>query len=794
MSQLKETSTIKILEKNKLGHSKYELKQNLIKKIKVNESLLSLAIIEIQEKNINNSKLLLDNLLRNDENNDRGINLRAHIYDVEKEYSKAIEFFEKCINLKSNNFKYYIDRAKVYEKLNQPDLALIDYENSILINKNNITALNKKANILFVKKNYIEAITNFKQILRIDEENLNALYNLSITYEKLNKYYEALYYLNNFYKLNEKDLAVNKKTIDLLIKINEKKQALNFCNILINKNNNKLEFLRIKLKLCQNLNDVAENIDALNELIILEPENASHYYVLANLLKNNKKNNDAVVNYEKAIQLDPKATNAKINCANTYILLKKLDKAVQLYEQLIQEMPNYDYLLGTLVHNKMKLCDWTNYEEQLKKIENSIKEGKKVATGFQLLSAVESGAISKLTSEIIIKDRHTVKNILNPIPKYKIKKKIKVGYFSADLHSHATAFLMAELFEIHTREQFEFIAFSFGPNVQDVMRKRLIASFDEFIEVSNKTDLEIAKLARLMEIDIAIDLKGFTKDSKTNIFSYRAAPIQISYLGYPGTMGADYIDYIIADEILIPKKYQKYYSEKVIYMPDSYQVNDRKREISKKEFTKKELGLPEEGFIYCCLNNNYKITPKIFNIWIEILKEVKGSVLWLLEDNPFAVENLTTFAKQQGLDPSRLIFAKRAVLPEHLARQKLADLFLDTVPCNAHTTASDALWVGLPVLTCTGETFASRVAASLLNAIDLPELITQNLKDYKKLAITLGKNPNLVEKIKNKLNLNIEKSPLFNTSKFRDALENAFKQVYDIYQKDEKPNHIYIKN
>lgn len=769
-------------------------KKNLINKINVNESLLSLAIIEIKEKNIKNSKLLLDNLLKNDENNEKGINLRGQIYDIEKEYELAIEFFNKCINLKSNNFKYYLDRAKVYEKLKKPDLAIKDYDASILINEKNITALNKKANLLFVKKLYEDAIVLFKKVIAIDDKNLDALYNISITYEKINKYYEALYYLDKFLELESHDLNAGKKKINFLLKINEKNDALKACNQLLDKFNNSKELLKIKLKIANVLNNNTEIISALNKLIIADPLDALYYYTLGNLYKNNKKNVEAIKNYEMAIKLDPKASNAKINCANTYISLKKIDKAVDLYEQLIQELPNFDYLLGTLVHNKMKLCDWTNFDEQLKKLENSIKEGKKVATGFQLLGLVESGAIAKLNSEIIIKDRHTVKNPLGPIAQLKRKKKIKVGYFSADLHSHATAFLMAELFEIHTREQFEFIAFSFGPNVQDAMRKRLVASFDEFIEVSNKTDLEIAKLARLMEIDIAIDLKGFTKDSKTNIFSYRAAPIQISYLGYPGTMGADYFDYIIADEIVIPKKYQKFYSEKVIYMPDSYQVNDRKREISKKEFTKKELGLPAEGFIYCCLNNNYKITPSIFNVWIEILKEVKGSVLWLLEDNPFAVQNLTAVAKHQGLDPSRLIFAKRAVLPEHLARQKVADLFIDTVPCNAHTTASDALWVGLPVLTCTGETFASRVAASLLNAIDLPELITHNLKDYKKLAITLGKNPNLVKKIKAKLDLNIEKSALFNTSKFRDALENSFKQVYENYQNEISINHIYVKN
>jgi predicted O-linked N-acetylglucosamine transferase (SPINDLY family) len=295
-------------------------------------------------------------------------------------------------------------------------------------------------------------------------------------------------------------------------------------------------------------------------------------------------------------------------------------------------------------------------------------------------------------------------------------------------------------------------------------------------------------------VDIAIDLKGVTQDARLGIFSFRAAPIQVSYLGYPGTLGADYIDYLIADKILIPPQSQQHYSEKIVYLPNSYQVNDRHRVIAPTQFTKQELGLPQEAFVFCCFNNNYKITPDVFDSWVRILKAVDASVLWLFEDNPTASMNLQKEAALRGLDPTRLVFAKRMDMSEHLARHRVADLFLDTLPCNAHTTASDALWVGLPVLTCIGESFASRVAASLLNAIELPELVTETLIDYEALAIELATNPAKLKDIKNKLERNRLTTPLFDTTVFTKHIETAYTKMYERYQTDLLPDHIYIDN
>ena len=374
------------------------------------------------------------------------------------------------------------------------------------------------------------------------------------------------------------------------------------------------------------------------------------------------------------------------------------------------------------------------------------------------------------------------------------RAKIRIGYFSADYYDHVVMHLMAELFERHDRSKFELIAFSFGPESNDEMRRRVATSFDEFIDVRNKSDKDVALLSRDLEVDIAVDLMGFTANGRPGIFALRAAPIQVNYLGYSGTMGADYIDYIIADPIVIPEESKQYYCEKIVYLPNSYQVNS-KRSISDKAFTRAELGLPPMGFVFCCFNSNYKITARVLDCWIRILKKVEGSVLWLFESDAKAASNLRQEVLTRGVNPERLIFAKRLpLLGEHLARYRSADLFLDTLPYNAHATASDALWAGLPVLTCLGETFAGRVAASLLNAIDLPELVTTTPEAYEAFAIELATHPDRLKEIKQKLAKNRLTTPLFDTELFTKHIQTAYIAMYERYHAGLAPCDIYVPN
>ena len=411
---------------------------------------------------------------------------------------------------------------------------------------------------------------------------------------------------------------------------------------------------------------------------------------------------------------------------------------------------------------------------------------------FTLLALIDCPELHKKTTEIYVKEKYAANNILSNITPYTRHPKIRIGYFSADFRNHPVAALTAELYETHDRSQFEVYAFSYGPDSKDEMRKRLELGFDYFFDVQHLPDKEITLLAREHEIDIAVDLGGYTNFCRTEIFAMRSAPIQLSYIGYLGTLNASFFDYLIADTTIIPDDYQKYYSEKIIYLP-SYQVNDSKRKAPNELFTKQSLGIPETGFVFCCFNANYKITPQIFNSWIKILKQVNNSVLFLQADNEWAEINLKREFILEGLTPDRLIFGKRLPMSEYLARYQVADLFLDTLPYNAGTTASDALRMGLPILTHMGKSFASRMAASLLNAIGLPELITTNQADYESLAIELATNPEKLLRIRKKLLHNLPISRLYNTQLFTHHLESAYLTIYERDQNKLAPIHIYLK-
>jgi predicted O-linked N-acetylglucosamine transferase (SPINDLY family) len=394
-----------------------------------------------------------------------------------------------------------------------------------------------------------------------------------------------------------------------------------------------------------------------------------------------------------------------------------------------------------------------------------------------------------------VREEHPGNRALPAVLKHPSRDKIRIGYFSADFYDHPVAALMAETFEAHDRSRYEVTAFSFGLDTQDGMRRRMERAFDRFLDVRGKSDQDIALLARSVGIDIAVDLAGYTGGSRTGIFALRAAPIQVNYLGYPGTMGAEYMDYLIGDRTVVPEAQQRHYTEKIVYLPHSYLPHDSSRTISETVFTREELGLPPTGFVFCCFNNSYKITPSTFDSWMRILSQVENSVLWLSQNNPTAASNLRREAARRGVNAERLIFANRmASLTDHLARHRVADLFLDTLPYNAHATAIDALWAGLPVLTCVGEGFAARVAASLLTAIELPELITSTAEQYEELAVQLAANPQRLALIRQKLASNRLKTPLFDTRAFTRHLEAAYARIHERCQANLPPEHIYVES
>jgi predicted O-linked N-acetylglucosamine transferase (SPINDLY family) len=419
---------------------------------------------------------------------------------------------------------------------------------------------------------------------------------------------------------------------------------------------------------------------------------------------------------------------------------------------------------------------------------------KKVAHPFTLLSLNDDAALHKKSSEIYAYDKYPSISTVVAIPKSAKRNKIRIAYFSPDFRNHPVSFLTSELFEIHNRNKFEVFAFSLQlAPVSDETNLRLRSGFDKFFDVGNMSDKEIAQFARECEVDIAVDLAGPTQYSRTGIFSYRAAPIQVNWLGYPGTIGADFIDYIVADRIIIPETHFKFYVEKVVCLPDTYMVDDSKRVASSRIFTREECGLPKNAFVFCCFNNAYKFNPQVLDGWSRILLRAENSVLWIPEDNQSFKTNVTAEFEKRGLDRSRLIFAKRIEsMADHLARHNVADLFLDTYPYNAHTTAVDSLKSGVPVLTLMGQSFASRVAASLLSAIRLPELITSTQEEYEALAIELALNSKKLADIKFKLEVNRLTTPLFDTPLFAKNIEAAYIKMMERYQADLQPEHTYI--
>jgi len=531
-------------------------------------------------------------------------------------------------------------------------------------------------------------------------------------------------------------------------------------------------------------------LSAYEQAACLDPQDAETWSNTGIVFFELKRYEEAIALYDKALALDPHYAEALCNKGNALDELKRYEEAIACYESALSINPNIDWAPGVWMNLKLKISSWENLESNIQVLLAKVAAGERVSNPFPLLLMSDDLTLHCQASAIFSRYQFPTNTALGLIPKHPKEEKIRIAYFSADFHNHATGYLMAELIELHDKTQFEIVGISFGPSQRDEMQIRLEQSFDQFINASAMSDIEIAQLSRNLKIDIAVDLKGFTLNCRTGIFAYRAAPIQVNYLGYPGTMSADYIDYLLADKTLVPQDAQQGYSEKIAYLPNSYQVNDRKRIISEKVFTRAELGLPGQGFVFCSFNNNYKVLPAIFQSWMRILKAVKGSVLFLYEDNAVAAKHLQEAAEKNGVSSSRIVFAKRMPLPEHLARHQMADLFIDTFPCNAHTTASDALWAGLPVLTLMGNSFASRVAASLLNAIGLSELITTNPQAYEALAIEFGNNPEKIIVLKQKLVNNRLTSPLFDTPQFTKDLEQVYLQMYQRYQADLAPEHI----
>ncbi len=507
----------------------------------------------------------------------------------------------------------------------------------------------------------------------------------------------------------------------------------------------------------------------------ISPRYAAAFYNQGNALGRLGRWREAVESYDQALSIAPQYPQALMNRGNALVELRDNEAAVQSYSQALSIDPAIPYLAGTLLHVNMQQCKWVDYGLRLEALLTDLRANKPVCQPFPLLALTDDAMLHKQVAQAWIDTTHT-KPRAAWAPKDRPRHaKLRLGYFSGDFCNHPVAYLTAGLFEEHDRSLFEIFAFSFGPDTRDDMRLRLEKTFDHFVDVKDCTDAQLIARARETDLDIAIDLTGLTKGCRPGVFLARVAPIQISYLGYPGTTGIAAMDYVLVDQTIAEPADAVHYSEKIIRLANSYQANDPSRRPSSRVFSRAELGLPPTGFVFCCFNNSYKINPMIFDCWMKILQQVPGSVLWLREATEQTAQHLRHEALARGVEATRLVFAGRIEsMADHLARQRAADLFIDALPYNAHTTASDALWAGVPVLTCKGRSYAGRVGASLLRALDLNELITNDLDEYVQVAVALAQDPARLSAVRSALQQKLLDKPLFDIKRFTRHVEQAF--------------------
>jgi len=681
-------------------------------------------------------------------------------------YEEALAWYDKALSLKPDYLEAKLNKGATLKELKQYGAAIEFADQVLAINPNLAEAWSNKGTALNALKQYDEAIVHYDKALSLKPDYAEAWSNKGTALNALKQYDEAIVHY---------DKALSLKP-DYAEAWSNKGTALNA------------------------LKQYDEAIVHYDKALSLKHDHVEIWSNKGTALNALKQYDEAIVHYDKALSLSPDYYEALINKGHAFIGLNMPDEALTSYKKAMHIKGDYVGLAGHILYTKLKLCDWTNWTADLVKFENELQDNEKPADPFIALLLSDDLAKQKRISEIYAEEMFSKRGELGPIVKKPAQDKLRLGYFSSDLYFHPVAIWLSEQLEHHDKARFELFAFSFN-QVKDPMRARLENVFDHFIEVDGNSDLEVAKLSRDLGIDIAFDLCVYTGDARPGIFAMRAAPIQVSHLGFPGTSGSKYIDYTVIDVHTMPEHLKHFYTEKIAYLPCVY-TYDRQRQISAELLSRQQFGLPQNGFVFTCQNGIQKITPEVFGIWMDILKTVPKSVLWLMQPNPTATHNLIKEALSHGVESDRLVFTKREVVESdqeqvrinrYLASYRLADLFLDTWPYNAGTTAADALFSGLPVLTKAGLSPVSRMATSALEAIEMPELITSSAAEYRSMAIDLATNPQLLREIRDKLARNKLTTPLFDSLTNTRYLESAYEKMYERYQAGLAPDHIFIE-
>ncbi len=679
-------------------------------------------------------------------------NVQGVIYTQSGQFEKSITSFENAIKLKQNYFEAYNNKGNSLFKINNFKLALKNYNKAIEIYPKYLEGYINLSKLFLNRNDYDLALKNCEIAITINNKFENAYVLKGIILLKMDKPYKAIINYKECLSINPQNSFCLNGIGNAYMRLKMTETALNFFQAATSINK-KSSDAHANLGLAYyHLRKYEKALKHLKMSLLINSNSPETLINLANTYLHMDRKKDALFNINKAIEINPNYTEAYNNKGLVFSSLKRYNEAIFAYKKALNLKPNFDLLLGSYIYTKLQICEWSNYTSDYNKYKNYLKDKSYTHAPFTSLNFLNNPEDQKLIAERFVKKYYPELEIQQKI-KTKIKKeKIVLGYFSHDFGEHPVTRLINEIIENHDRSEFDVIGIYYGPPKSDEMYNKISKTFDKFIDVQNKSDEAISMICRDLKIDIAIDLTGHTKGSRIGIFSRKPAPVQVNFLGYPGTSGAKYINYIIADRTVIPTKNQKYFTEKIIYLPNSYLPTPSINKIFSGKYSKRDFNLPKKEFIFCCFNNAYKISPDIFTCWIKILKKVKGSVLWLSSMNLPAKQNLCKKAEIMGVSKERLIFAKRMENHiDHLSRLSLADLFLDTYPYNAHSTAIDFLSAGVPIITLQGESFTSRVVSSLLNVLDLNDLITNSYNSYEDKAIKIAMNKDEMNFIKNKL-------------------------------------------
>jgi len=773
------------------------------------EALHLLGLIAYQSGQTSNAINLMNRAIQIAPDSPVYYNNLANAHKSNGNFAEALKCYEIALKLKPDYAEAYFGMGNVYQDLDKLEQAMDCYRRALASKSDFYQACNNMGVALFESGEYQQASYYYQKAIGLQPNYYEAYTNLGNTFKALGRFKAA----NDCYF---KALEIKPDCAEAFANLASSLQNLGRLDDALFYYR---QALLIEPDYAEAYNDMGtvyrelEQFDqALNcfkKSASLKPLNAQAYSNMGIIYKDRGQLQEAISCYQKALQVDPAFTEAYYNLGNVYGKCNDLERAIECYRKTIELNAEHAYAYNLLIRHLQQICAWNQLQKRVAELQTltqrSLAEGRRAAEMPFLTFALSDDPAYNLAVAKSWSDEITAKSLEfaksskasafhSSQECRKTQALITIGYLSADFRNHATAHLMRSLFELHDRCRFKINAYSYGQNDGSDYRKKIEHDCDKFVDLHCLNQLEAAHAIHNDGVDILIELKGYTDGNRLEICAHRPAPVQVAWLGFPGTTGAGFLDYIITDRIVTPPEQAQYFSEKFVYMPYTYQVNDWHQKIAETKFQRRDFGLPEDGFVFCSFNEPYKIEPVIFDVWMQVLRRVPRSVLWLLKKDRTVEENLKIEAGLRGVAPARLIFDGKLPKDKHLARLQLADLFLDTRIVNGHTTTSDALWAGVPVLTLQGKHFASRVSASLLTAVGLAELVTLSLPEYEDLAARLASTPGALKAIKEKLGRNRLAKPLFDTARFVRDLENAYKMMWQIYLQGEAPRQIAVQS